>query len=167
MYACVPVGRGTHIEDSSSNRSPRAKRGAPDPNRPTGLRGLIPSFQFRLDPRDLKEIFHDRVLLGAIIGSVVVNLAVLAYLISMQTGLPELMPLHYNGAGVVDMIGRPSELYKLPAIAGLILLGNVFLASVLYRSERPAAHILIWTGAIVQCVFGTGAWVLVVKAAGE
>ena len=113
------------------------------------------------------EIFQDRLLLAAIVGSVIVNLAVLIYLISMQGGLPELMPLHYNGAGVVDLIGQPTELYKLPVIAGAILACNVFLASILYRTERPAAHILIWTAAIVQCVFGTGAWVLVVKASGE
>jgi uncharacterized membrane protein len=90
-----------------------------------------------------------------------------AYVWSVQGSLPELMPLHYNGAGVVDLIGRPSELVKLPAIGTGILLANAVLAWLLHRAERPAAHLLVWAAFVAQLVFGSGAWVLVQKAAGE
>ena len=42
----------------------------------------------------------------------------------------------------------------------------VFALSV-HRAERPAAHILIWTALAAQLVIGSGAWILVTKAAGE
>jgi hypothetical protein len=88
------------------------------------------------------------------------------YVWSVQGGLPELMPLHFNGAGVVDLIGRPIELFKLPAIGTGILLANAIAAWVLHTAERPAAHVLLWTAVAVQLVFGSGAWILVQKAAG-
>lgn len=88
------------------------------------------------------------------------------YVWSVQAGLPELMPLHYNGAGVVDLIGRPFELFKLPAIGTGILLANGVVGWLLHPIERPAAHVLLWTALAVQLVFGSGAWILVQRAAG-
>ena len=89
-----------------------------------------------------------------------------AYVWSAQSGLPELMPLHFNGQGVVDMIGRPLELLKLPAIGTAILLVNCLGAWLVHRHERPAAHLFVWTALAAQLVFGSGAWILVQKAAG-
>jgi len=89
------------------------------------------------------------------------------YVWSVQAGLPPLMPLHYNGAGVVDLIGRPIELIKLPAIGTGILIVNGVLAWAVHRDERPGAHLLVWAALVAQLVFGSGAWILVQKAAGE
>lgn len=89
-----------------------------------------------------------------------------AYVWSVQGGLPELMPLHYNGAGVVDLIGHPFELLKLPAIGSAIVLVNGLGAWLVHRAERPAAHLFVWTALAAQLVFGSGAWILVQKANG-
>jgi hypothetical protein len=104
--------------------------------------------------------------LGVAIGAIA-NLIMYLYVWSALPTLPELMPLHYNGAGVVDLIGRPGELFKLPVIGTLILVVNAVGAAILHQAERPAAHILLWTAATVQLAFGAGVWLLVSKAAGE
>jgi uncharacterized membrane protein len=107
------------------------------------------------------------VVLATFVVGLVLNLAFYAYVWSAQPGLPELMPLHYNGAGVVDLIGRPAELMKLPAIGTMILLLNGAVALALRGRERPAAMLMLVVACAVQLVFGSGAWVLVSKAAGE
>jgi len=99
--------------------------------------------------------------------TLVANLAMYAYVWSVQGSLPELMPLHYNGLGIVDLIGRPLELFKLPAIGTAILLVNTLFGWLGHRAERPAAHLLMWTALAAQLVFGSGAWILVQKASGE
>jgi hypothetical protein len=99
--------------------------------------------------------------------TLLVNLVAYAYVWTAIATLPELMPLHYNGAGVVDLIGRPAELLRLPAIGTLVMVANAALGMSIHRAERPAAHILLWTALAAQIVIGTGAWVLVTKAAGE
>jgi hypothetical protein len=98
---------------------------------------------------------------------VLANLVTYLYVWRAIGSLPELMPLHYNGAGVVDLIGRPVELLRLPAIGTLVLAANLLVGLALHRGERPAAQMLIWVGLAVQVVIGSGAWVLVTKAAGE
>jgi hypothetical protein len=103
----------------------------------------------------------------ALLATLVAILASYAYVWSALATLPELMPLHYNGAGVVDLIGRPAELLRLPAIGTLLLVANAAIALTLHRAERPAAHILIWTALAAQLIIGSGAWILVTKAAGE
>ena len=95
------------------------------------------------------------------------NLATYLYVWGALASLPELMPLHYNGAGVVDLIGHPAELLRLPAIGTLLLAGNAAIGTAIHRLERPAAHILLWTALAAQLVIGSGTWVLVTKAAGE
>lgn len=113
------------------------------------------------------ELWSDRPLVAAALAAFAANLAIYAYVWSVQPSLPELMPLHYNGAGVVDMIGRPLELFKLPIFASVILVLNVVFGVLLHRRERPGAHLLVWTALAVQLVFGSGAWVLVQRAAGD
>jgi hypothetical protein len=115
----------------------------------------------------LRSVLADRAARLAVAATLLANLATYAYVWSAIETLPELMPLHYNGAGVVDLIGRPAELVRLPAIGTLLLVGNGVLALALHRAERPAAHILLWTALAAQLVIGSGAWILVTKAAGE
>lgn len=109
----------------------------------------------------------DRALVLTFALALAANLGFYAYVWSAQTGLPELMPLHYNGAGVVDLIGPRSELMKLPMIGTLVLLLNAAVAVALHRAERPAAYLMLWTAVAVQLAFAAGAWVLISKAAGE
>jgi hypothetical protein len=115
----------------------------------------------------LSSIGHDGAARIVLVATLLANLASYAYVWSALESLPALMPLHYNGAGVVDLIGRPAELMRLPAIGTLLLVANAAIALTLHRAERPAAHILLWTALAAQLVIGSGAWILVTKAAGE
>jgi len=112
------------------------------------------------------SVLGDLGLRVAVAATVLANLAVYGYVWTAIPGLPELMPLHYNGVGVVDLIGRPAELLRLPEIGTVVLGANLALAFALHRAERPAAHILLWTALAVQLMVGAGAWILVTKAAG-
>src|SRR5205823_13866521 len=109
----------------------------------------------------LASVAGDRPARAALAATLLTNLVAYAYVWSAIGALPELMPLHYNGAGVVDLIGRPAELLRLPAIGTLVLVANAALALTLHRAERPAAHILLWTALAAQLVIGSGAWILV------
>ena len=100
------------------------------------------------------------------LGALLMNFATYGYTWTVVPRLPELMPLHYNGAGVVDLIGRPDELFRLPVIGTIVLVANLALGIFLHARERPAAHVLLWTGAAVQAVLAAGVWVLVDRAAG-
>jgi len=113
------------------------------------------------------SVAGDRVARAALAATLLANLVAYAYVWSAIGSLPELMPLHYNGAGVVDLIGRPVELLRLPAIGTLLLVVNGAIALGVHRAERPAAQILLWTALAAQLVIGSGAWILVTKAAGE
>lgn len=113
------------------------------------------------------SVLGDLGLRVAVSVAVLANLTVYGYVWTAIPGLPELMPLHYNGVGVVDLIGRPAELLRLPGIGTVVLGANLALAFALHRAERPAAHILLWTALAVQLMIGAGAWILITKAAGE
>jgi hypothetical protein len=135
-------------------------------DRPAAAGGRV-SLDLALLRVQLASIGGDAAARVALAATLLANLATYLYVWSALPGLPELMPLHYNGAGVVDLIGRPAELMRLPAIGTLLLVANASIALTLHRRERPGAHVLLWTALVAQLVIGSGTWVLVTKAAGE
>ena len=115
-------------------------------------------------PRLPASALADRPLVGASAVALLANLALYVYLWRVTPTLPELMPLHYDALGVVDQIGRPSELFRLPLIGTLVLLVDGLLAAVLHERERPAAHVLVWAALAVQLVLASGAWLVISRA---
>ncbi len=83
---------------------------------------------------------------------VLVNLAMVAFVALRYPDLPPFLPLHYNAIGEVDFIGTPGEAFRLPGIAGGLLIGNVALATLVHRYERLAAYLFLAAGALVQMV---------------
>jgi hypothetical protein len=79
-----------------------------------------------------------------------------AYIAVWQPSLPAFLPLHYNGVGSVDLIGPKSDLYKMPAIGGAVLLADAGLSILLYERERWAALTLLATGVLVQIMLIVG-----------
>ncbi|MCL4465450.1 MAG: PH domain-containing protein [Chloroflexi bacterium] len=83
---------------------------------------------------------------------ILANLAMIALVAMRYSDLPPFLPLHYNAMGEVDFIGTPGEAFKLPGIAGGLLVGNIALATLVYRHERLAAYLFLAAGALVQAV---------------
>jgi hypothetical protein len=106
----------------------------------------------------------DRPLVVALAVSLLANLALYAFLWQVTPTLPEVMPLHYDALGVVDQLGRPAELFRLPLIGSLVLAVDALLAAVLHGRERPAAHVLAWGALAVQVVLASGAWLVISRA---
>jgi len=85
-----------------------------------------------------------------ILASLVALAGLAVYVYVWMPSLPQLLPLHYNGLGSVDLIGPRTDLYKMPGIGAIIFLADLVLASLLYRNERMAAALLLTSSALVE-----------------
>jgi hypothetical protein len=72
--------------------------------------------------------------------------------------LPELIAIHYNAYGEVDLIAGKSEIYKLPLIGLIILASNAAMATVASPHDRVLGRIALGTAALVQLLFCIAAW---------
>lgn len=98
------------------------------------------------------SIWRDWVVLGAIAAALVVN-AVDYLMISQRLGeLPPLLPLHYDGAGEVDLIGPPGDLFRMPIIGTVVIAANLIVAAALHGDERTAARLLAVASVVVQAL---------------
>jgi hypothetical protein len=114
-------------------------------------------------PRLPASVLADRALLAVLAAALLVNLALYAYLWRVTPTLPEVMPLHYDALGVVDQLGRPAELFRLPIIGSVVLVADALLAAALHPRERPAAHVLVWAALGVQLVLASGTWLVIAR----
>jgi len=98
---------------------------------------------------DLK-LWRDSRLLAMILASLVALAGLVVYVYVWMPSLPQLLPLHYNGLGSVDLIGPRTDLYKIPGIGAVIFLADLVLASLLYRRERMAAALLLTSSVLAE-----------------
>lgn len=98
-------------------------------------------------------IFDDMVALVPIAVGVGLSLGLFMYLALLYPRLPEIIPLHFNAFGQPDFIGYRSDIFRLPAFGLFLLLLNTVFGVVLYRLDRFAALILLWTAPVVQAMF--------------
>ena len=89
------------------------------------------------------------------------NGAAWLYVALRQSGLPDVLPIHYNSAGQVDRIGLRQQLFILPAIGLLSFLANGALAYVLRRRDRQLGYLLLGAGVVVQLLLAGAAVQLV------
>lgn len=76
------------------------------------------------------------------------NAGLFAYLCWRYPGLPSIVPLHFDAAGMVDRSGVRSSLFVLPLIGLLVWGGNGALGLLLRTREGVAAY-LLWSGALL------------------
>ncbi|HEX5416270.1 MAG TPA: hypothetical protein VFZ25_11430 [Chloroflexota bacterium] len=96
------------------------------------------------------SIWRDKLAILFGIVSLLACAALALYVWLVLPSIPLFLPLHYDGAGNVDLIGPRVDLLKMPGI-GLIVLGaDAVLASYLHRRERAAALALLATSILVQ-----------------
>ena len=72
-------------------------------------------------------------------------------------GLPLLIPLHFDAAGIPDRFGPRVQVFITPLIGLLTLLFNGTLGGLAYQRERVISY-LLWGGAVlVQILVWTAA----------
>ena len=96
------------------------------------------------------SLWRDPIGLLAIVLAIATNLAVYAYIWSHVDRLPPFLPLHYNSAGEVDLIGRPVELFRMPIIGTIVWLGNAFIGAFFHHDDFLAARLLVVAGVTAQ-----------------
>ena len=83
--------------------------------------------------------------------------AVWLYVSLRMNSLPEVLPIHYNSAGQVDRIGFRDQLYILPVIGLLTLIGNLVLAVFIGRRDVHLGHVLLSAAILVQLLLAGAA----------
>lgn len=103
---------------------------------------------------------QDRLALGLLVATTLALAALLLWLATSYSELPDLLPLHFDAQGNADRIGERREILVLPAIAGLVYGVNVGAGLLLrLRWQRPFAAYLLWAGALlVQVLIWLAVW---------
>lgn len=102
-------------------------------------------------------LWHDRLAHGMVLAGLVMCLALFGLVTFRYPLLPPVIPLHYTTSGTVDRTGTASQIFILPLIGVLAVVGNTILGGVFYRREQMAAYVL-WGGTIlVQVLLWIGA----------
>ncbi len=83
----------------------------------------------------------------------------LAFVLWRQFELyPDLIALHFNAYGEVDLIGGKNEIFKLPIIGAVIWTANMVLALAAWRLDPVLARLLLGVTVLVQVIFAVAAW---------
>lgn len=95
--------------------------------------------------------------------ALLVNFSLVGFLSYRYADLPPLLPIHFveiveegQSRIIADIIGRSQDLFKVPLFGLLILLGNLFLGTFLYRSRPLLVRLLTIVALVVQVIFGLG-----------
>ena len=75
--------------------------------------------------------------------------------------LPELIAIHFNAFGEVDLIGGKNEIFKLPLIGAVVWAANVAIAVAAGPYDRVLARIMLGVAVLVQALFCVAAWRIV------
>jgi hypothetical protein len=71
---------------------------------------------------------------------------------------PDLIALHFNAYGEVDLIGGKNEIFKLPIIGAVVWTANMVLALAAWRFDPVLARLLLGVTVVVQVIFAVAAW---------
>jgi hypothetical protein len=103
----------------------------------------------------LRDVFRDQ-LLGDQVSStllgvgVIIPVLMVAFLYNQLAGLPDQIPLHWDAIGAVDEVGEPRDLWRLPLLAFVLLIGNTAVATLLIAVDRFLTRLLLAATPIVQ-----------------
>jgi hypothetical protein len=102
-------------------------------------------------------LWHDRLARGLVIVGFALCLALFGLLTFRYPLLPPFIPLHYTTSGTADRTGPASQIFILPLIGILAVVGNTVLGGAFYRREHMASYVL-WGGTVlVQILLWIGA----------
>lgn len=114
------------------------------------------------EPGILTRLRSDYALIALLALAVLVNFALLGFLLVRYDAIPDPLPLHFDASGLPDRIGSKSDILALPSI-GLIVFGmNAVLGLLAYRKERAATMLLTAGSVFVQILM----WLAALNVAG-
>jgi hypothetical protein len=113
---------------------------------------LRPLWLYAWDQLFRGRLLHDEVASSLIAAGVALPLLMFAYLFSQYEGLLDQVPLHWDAHGRVDRVGQPSDLWKLPLMAVVLLVINTALATLLIALDRYLARLMTAATPIAQAV---------------
>lgn len=96
-------------------------------------------------------IWRDRIALGLATAAVLANISLFAYIAFRFPSLAEIVPL-LSESGQVRLLGAKQELFELPVLGLVVLLGNTVLGFALHRWERPVTYALVAVALLVQII---------------
>ena len=113
-------------------------------------------------PSVLSQLLQDKALLFIAAATLILNFALLGFLLARYDSLQDPLPLHFDATGLPDRIEAKTGILALPAI-GLIVLGiNAGLGVFVYRHERAVTMLLAGGALFVQILM----WLASVNIAG-
>jgi uncharacterized membrane protein len=97
---------------------------------------------------------------GLLIGALLLMVLLFLWLATSYSGLPDLLPLHFDANGNPDRIGERREVFVLPAIGLVVNLINIAAGLVArIRFRMIFAAYLLWAGALlVQLLLWVALW---------
>jgi hypothetical protein len=72
--------------------------------------------------------------------------------------LPDLVAIHFNAFGEVDLIGGKQDIFKLPLIGVLIWAANGLVATVTSPYDRVLARTVLGAALVVEVLLSLAAW---------
>src|SRR5437660_981109 len=72
--------------------------------------------------------------------------------------LPELVAIHFNAFGEVDLIGGKQDIFKLPLIGAVIWASNGLVATVASPHDRVLARVALGAALVVELLIALAVW---------
>ncbi len=113
-------------------------------------------------PSPVEQLLHDRALQAILISALLVNVALLVYILIRYDSLPDPLPLHFDSAGMPDVIKSKDGILVLPFVSFVVLGLDTVLGSMVHRQERAAALLLAGSAFLVQVLM----WFATINIAG-
>lgn len=104
------------------------------------------------------HMLNDNVALTLLGIAVVMNVAMVIFILFRYSSLPPSIALHWNVNGDPDRIGSPREIWVIPIITALVAIANLILAWSIESFDRFAARFLLAASCLVQIV----AWIALI-----
>jgi hypothetical protein len=132
------------------------------PDNPTGFLSAVRARRQLGPTRSLEQarraggladlpIWRDWTALGLAAVAIVANACLFGYISFRYPSLPEIVPL-LSESGQVRLLGAKEELFELPVLGLVVLLGNTVLGFALHRWERPVTYALAAVALLVQII---------------
>lgn len=113
-------------------------------------------------PHWLSRLGSDYALLFLLALTLIVNLALFAYLFLRFDALPDPLPLHFDATGQPDRIDAKAGIFALPQIGLIVALLNLTLGVLIHRRERAAARLFAAGALLTQVLM----WLAVIRIVG-